>query len=192
MQFQNHESPNACGCGHGHGRGRGQGHRGAGQGSCCGQGDGCDSSIADLTEAPLTDEAHAALLEGLDDEYRARAFYLAVLDRFPNALPFDHIEGAEERHANALSAILRAYGRAVPTNPYIGGEEIRRSVPASLACACDMAVKEERHNDELYECLLRKVDGFPLIRQVFTRLMLASRERHLPAFEGWGDAYRKG
>jgi hypothetical protein len=180
MQFQQHEAPKGCGCGRGHGRRHQDG--GAHE---------CELSIAIEVGGPLSVEAHAAVLEALDDEYRARAFYLAVLERFPGAMPFAHIVESEERHANKLIEILRAYGRDVPVNAYIGSGDIWRSVPAALACACDLAVKEEKHNEKLYEgSLLPQVAAFPVITQVFTKLMLASRERHLPAFQRWAAANR--
>ncbi|WP_374544432.1 hypothetical protein [Rhodoblastus sp.] len=180
MQSQQQEAPNGCGCGRGHGRRRQDGAA-----------HGCDLSVAIEVGAPLRVEAHAAVLEALDDEYRARAFYLAVLERFPGALPFAHIVDSEDRHANKLIEILRAYGRDIPANSYIGSDDIRRSVPASRACACDLAVDEEKHNVSLYETrLLPAVVAFPAITHVFTRLMLASRERHLPAFQRWSATYR--
>ncbi len=186
MQLQHHRDSNGCGCGRGQGRG-GHGRHGGGAG------DGCGLSVAIEAREPLSVEAHAAVLEALDDEYRARAFYLAVLERFPGAMPFAHIVESEERHAGKLIDILRAYGRDVPANCHIGSGDICRRVPAALACACDLAVKEEKHNEKLYETrLLPQVAAFPIIAQVFTRLMLASRERHLPAFERWAAANRKG
>lgn len=153
-------------------------------------GGGCGLPDIGAAEGALSAEAHEAVLEALDDEYRARAFYLAVLERFPGAMPFAHIEGSEKRHAAALGRVLAAYGLPVPANPHIGDEKIRHSVPASLACACDIAVKEEIHNDRLYaQKLLPKVAGFPLAGQVFERLMLASRERHLPAFRRFAEVF---
>lgn len=180
MQFQRDEAPKGCGCGRGNGRRRQDGAA-----------HGCDLSVAIEVGAPLSAEAHSAVLEALDDEYRARAFYLAVLERFPGAMPFAHVVESEERHADKLVEILRAYGRDVPANSYIGSDDIRRSVPASPVCACDLAVEEEKHNVSLYETrLLPRVAAFPMITHVFTRLMLASRERHLPAFQRWSAAYR--
>ncbi|MCI4677330.1 hypothetical protein K9U39_00125 [Rhodoblastus acidophilus] len=185
MHFENGAAHGGCGCGgRGSGHGRGRGH---------GMGGGCAMPAFDAVEGRLSAEAHEAVLEALDDEYRARAFYLAVLERFPGAMPFAHIVESEERHAAALARVLAAYGLAVPPNPYIGNEAISRSVPGSIACACDLAVKEEVHNDRLYEeKLLPKAEAFPLVAQVFERLMLASRERHLPAFRRFAEAYRAG
>jgi hypothetical protein len=127
----------------------------------------------------------------LDDEYRAHAFYRAVLRKFPYALPFSHIAEAEERHAAALSQILDAYGFEAPANAHIDSTEILASVPASLAGACAAAVEEEPRNDRLYaEDRLHKVESYPLIAHIFERLMLASRECHLPAFLSFAEAYR--
>ncbi len=178
MHLESDAAHGGCGCG---GRGRGQGR---------GTGGGCGLPDIGAAEGALSAEAHEAVLEALDDEYRARAFYLAVLERFPGAMPFAHIEESEERHVAALGRVLAAYGLPVPANRYIGDEKIRHSVPASLACACGIAAREEVHNDRLYvDKLLPKVAGFPLVAQVFERLTLASRERHLPAFRRFAEVF---
>jgi hypothetical protein len=141
--------------------------------------------------APLSAEAKQAVLAALDDEYRCRAFYLAVLKKFPYAWPFTRIVESEERHAVALTRILEAYGVPAPANGHIGSADINRCVPASLACACDIAAQEERDNDRLYaEHLIPRVSAYPMIAQAFERLRLASRECHLPAFATFADAYR--
>lgn len=182
MQIQQ-ESSNGCGCGQGGSRGQ---RHGAAQ-------HGCDLSFDVETNTPLNVEAREAVLEALDDEYRARAFYLAVLERFPEAMPFAHIVESEQRHANKLIEILRADGGDIPANIHLGSDETRRAVPASLACACDLAVEEEAHNVSLYESrLLPQVASFPIVTKVFTKLMQASRERHLPTFRRWSAAYRRG
>lgn len=179
MEFLEPWSGGECGGGNG----RGRRHRGGG---------GCAMPIPAQFGASLSPEAHSAVLEALDDEYRARAFYLAVLERFPGAMPFLHIVDAELRHADALGSVLSAYGNAVPANRHIGSEDIRRSVPTSAACARDLAASEERRNVSLYERLLAQVADYPPIAEVFTRLMLASRDRHLPAFERGSTGLRQG
>ena len=173
------------GCGRGpsrHGRGRGQGH-----GTC---------ALPTIgASRPLTNAEHVAVLEALDDEYRALAFYAAVLDRFPDAMPFAHIVEAEGRHAAALAAVLRTDGRAVPENRHLGSPEIRAEVPASVACACDIAVEAEIDNVGLYvDRLLPAVAERPDLVALFMRLMEASRDRHLPAFRRWtaGQRFRGG
>ena len=175
----------------GHGCGRGPGRHGRGHE----HGRGVCASPAVGTSRPLTDDEHAAVLEALDDEYRALAFYAAVLDRFPDAMPFAHIVAAEGRHAAALAALLRADGRAVPENHHLGSPETRARVPASVACACDIAVEAEIDNVGLYvERLLPAVAERPDLVALFTQLMEASRDRHLPAFRRWtaGQRFRGG
>ncbi len=187
MHTRHVDTPNACGCNCGNDHGRNHDH-GESDGT---EEDGCALTLPKDVGTPLNAEAYAAILEALDDEYKARAFYLAVLEHFPGALPFDHVVDAEERHADKLAALLRLYGHVAPTNAYIGSEEILRSAPASLACACDMSVEEKRRNVSLYKSrLLPQVSAYPRVIEVFTRLMLASRDRHLPAFEHWSKAYR--
>lgn len=170
----------------GHGCGRGRGHH-RGHGTC--------ALPATGASRPLTDAEHAAVLEALDDEHRALAFYAAVLDRFPDAMPFAHIVAAEGRHAAALAAVLQADGHAVPENRHLGSPEIRAQVPASVACACDIAVEAEIDNVDLYvDRLLPAVAERPDLVTLFTRLMEASRDRHLPAFRRWtaGQRFRGG
>lgn len=173
------------GCGHRHGRGHPSGGRGR----------GCDTSFAAVERRGLSEAAHAAVLEALDDERHAFAFYTAVLERFPDAMPFAHIVEAEGRHVAALEAVLRAYGREVPADRRLGSAEVRRAVPASVACACDIAVAAEIGNVGLYvDRLLPMVAGYGDVAAVFVRLMEASRDRHLPAFRRWtaGQRFRGG
>lgn len=54
------------------------------------------------TAMSLTPETIAALAEALDDEYKARATYAKVIERFGPVRPFVNIIKAEERHAQAL------------------------------------------------------------------------------------------
>lgn len=49
-----------------------------------------------------------ALRDALDDEYKARATYQSVIDKFGPVRPFVNIIEAEERHASAL---LRLFER---------------------------------------------------------------------------------
>jgi hypothetical protein len=49
-----------------------------------------------------------ALCEALDDEYKARATYRKVIEAFGPIRPFVNIVEAEDRHAKALLALLRA------------------------------------------------------------------------------------
>ena len=132
---------------------------------------------------PLAAEAETAVLAALDDEYHARAFYRAVMRRFGEVRPFSNIEQSESRHIAALARILAAYGRPVPADPHNGSAAIESAVPATLAQACAAAAQAEVDNDRLYEeRLLPQARDYAGITTVFTRLIEASRDRHLPAF----------
>ncbi|MBB4196309.1 hypothetical protein CCR94_05640 [Rhodoblastus sphagnicola] len=151
---------------------------------------GCAPILAAACEK-LSGEARQAVVTALDDEYRAQAFYRAVLRKFPHALPFSRFVEAEARHAAALTGILDAYGLEAPPNVHIDSAEISASAPATLAGACEAAAAAEIRNDRLYaEVLLPMVAAYPLIAAIFERLMLTSRECHLPAFRCFAEAYR--
>jgi rubrerythrin len=119
-----------------------------------------------------------ALDEALDDEYKARATYRAVLDRFGEIRPFSNIVESEERHIQALLTIYRRHEIEPPADRWAG----RVEAPASVEAACRQGVEAERENDGMYARLLEVVRD-PDIREVMARLREASRERHLPAFE---------
>ncbi|MBV5263714.1 hypothetical protein [Pinisolibacter aquiterrae] len=180
MAATNRTAGRGPGCGGGS-HGRGHRHRG-------GEGGGaCLSTLAVRGERPHSAEARAAVLAALDDEHRAEAYYAAVPERFPGALPFARIVETERRHAAAPAAILTAHGVPVPANAHLGSEAMRAMVPATIACAAEVAVTAEIDNVALYEDdLLPKVADHPEIVTVFTVLMEASRGRHLPAFRRWG------
>ena len=64
------------------------------------------------------------LSEALADEYRSRAMYQAVIDRFGSIRPFSNIVQAEGRHAQALlnlfSARARDHRRGPVDAPHVG------------------------------------------------------------------------
>jgi rubrerythrin len=135
---------------------------------------------------PLSDSARAAVLEALDDEQHAFALYSAILERFPHAMPFAHIVEAEGRHIRLLTSILEAHGIEVPPNRHLGAPETRAAVPASLDEARAIAVEAEIDNVALFvDRLLPMAEGDADVVDAFTRLMEASRDRHLPAFRRW-------
>ncbi len=169
--------------------GKGCGHDDHGTAGRC----RCADLRLDALVGPLDPAVRDALLEALDDEHRSIAFCAAVLDRFPAAMPFAHMVGAETRHAAKIAAVLRACGVAVPENRHLGSAAIARLVPASVACACDIAVKAELDNVVLYEDrLLPAVADQPVVTELFTWLMIASRDRHLPAYRRWTAGQRFG
>ena len=120
----------------------------------------------------------AALLEALDDEYRAWATYDQVLADFGEVRPFVNIRSAEARHIQALLSLFERYGLQVPANPWPG--KVERY--ASLQFACEAGVAAEIANGEMYERLLAQTRLADIVA-VLRRLQEASQQRHLPAFQ---------
>lgn len=120
-----------------------------------------------------------ALSMALEDEYRAEATYDAVLGNFPGARPFINIIEAERRHADRVKAEMDRVGITyAKTNPYLGTFK----APASVLEACQQGIVAEEENIALYDRVLPSVTDNQ-IRETLTALQLASRERHLPAFQ---------
>lgn len=126
----------------------------------------------------LKAESQQALKEALADEYQARAFYQAVLDKFGQVRPFSNIVHSEDRHAALVEELLVKYGIPIPEDTYQG----KLKAPESLLAACEAGVKSEIANRELYDRWLSKVEE-PDLRAVFIKLRDASQNNHLPAFE---------
>lgn len=120
-----------------------------------------------------------ALQAALDDEYRARATYRAVLDLHGDVRPFVNIVESEERHIQALRRLCERYEMRVPPDPWPS----RVSAPESLEAACESAIEAERENAVLYQRLLEAAGGRSDVEEVFQNLFAASRDNHLPAFE---------
>ena len=166
--------------GFGYGNGVGQGQNGQpDRGSCLAD----DCLLVDNLEYPaeeLSTEVQQALDEAINDEYKALSTYVAVISKFGTVRPFSMIKGAEEQHIASLKAIYDKYGLTVPENTWPS----KVSAPATLQEACQVGVNAEIANAALYEDkLLPAVDGYEDIVVVFTNLMNASEQKHLPAFE---------
>ncbi len=129
-----------------------------------------------ITELPVG--VQTALNEALMDEYTARATYEAIMDEFGAVRPFSMIIRSEEQHISSLKAIYDKYGVEIPEF----AEQV--TAPASLKAACQQGVAAEIANAALYrDSLLPAVEAYPEITAVFTNLMNASQDKHLPAFE---------
>lgn len=143
-------------------------------------GDGCLSDGIDFPVGTLPADIKESLLRGLDDEYKAYATYKAVMDSYGNIRPFIMIARAETQHIASIQALFEKYGVQIPENPYLG----KIVVPGSIQASCAVGVKAEIENVALYKNdLLPKVAKYPDITQVFTNLMNASEQKHLPAFQ---------
>ena len=118
------------------------------------------------------------LVEALDDEYKARAMYRKVIDKFGPVRPFVNIVEAEERHISVLLPLFEKYRISPPEDNR--GSTLR--LPDTLLEACQAGVDAEIENVEMYNRLLAAVQEEDVVR-VLTNLQAASRERHLPAFQ---------
>jgi hypothetical protein len=128
----------------------------------------------------LPRDVQIALDEALNDEYKALATYEAVIDKFGSVRPFSMIKGAEEQHIASLKAIYDKYGLKIPENTWLG----QIAAPDTLSAACQLGVEAEIANASLYEDdLLPVVTDYEDITVVFESLMMASVDKHLPAFE---------
>jgi hypothetical protein len=125
----------------------------------------------------LSAQTVEALLEALEDEYRARATYRKVIEAFGPAQPFVNIAEAEDRHVRSLVALLERHGVAAPPDDWPD----RVTAPESVEAACAAGVEAEIENDAMYRRLLAVVTE-PDARSVMENLRAASQDRHLPAF----------
>jgi len=121
-----------------------------------------------------------ALNEALNDEYKALTVYQKVTAKLGMVRPFSMIMGAEEQHIASLKSLFNKYGLSIPVNTWAN----KITVPGTLKEACQLGVDAEIANASLYkEKLLPLVSGHEDITLVFTSLMDASEQKHLPAFE---------
>lgn len=123
-----------------------------------------------------------ALVEAINDEYKALATYQKVVDTFGAVQPFVSIMRAEQQHIAALERLFVRYDVEIPVNDWYD------RVPTfdSVAAASAAGVQAEIDNAALYDRLFAAVDE-PDIVQVFTRLRDASQYNHLPAFQMYSD-----
>lgn len=121
-----------------------------------------------------------ALIEAIVDEYKAWSTYDKIIEKFGNQRPFIMIIRAEEQHISSLKALFDKYGIDIPKNEWI----TKIQVSSSLKEACSIGVEAEIANASLYKKkLIPAVENYPDMVQVFTSLMNASQDKHLPAFE---------
>lgn len=124
------------------------------------------------------DSTIAALHEALDDEYRARAAYSAIIERFGPVRPFVNIVVSEDQHAAALERLLHQAGAPIPTDRWSGAI----TPPASLREAYALGVQAEIDNHAMYD-RLRGMTSEPEVLRVFDNLASASQDNHLTAFQ---------
>ena len=127
----------------------------------------------------MLDNLQKALVEALQDEYKARATYRLVISKFGEIRPFINIIESEERHIQALLPLFRRYEIPIPVDNWAD----RITVPASVSEACQIGVQSEIENGGMYQRLLALTSDYPDVQRVFLNLQRASQENHLPAFQ---------
>lgn len=126
----------------------------------------------------IEEKTKRMVLEALDDEYKARAFYRLVIKTFGPVRPFINIVEAEDTHARALEALCARYGIPLPADDW----EVKLQPPSSVQEACRAGVEGEIENIAMYDRFLRETKE-PEVQGLFQRLQARSRDAHLPAFE---------
>ncbi|MGE3074400.1 MAG: DUF2202 domain-containing protein [Dehalococcoidia bacterium] len=125
-----------------------------------------------------TDAVKSALLESINEEYKAHATYQAVIDKLGNVAPFSNIVVSEQSHIDAWKTLLTKYEIAIPDDPFLG----KVTAPATKAEACTAGVAAEKEDVALYDRLMATVSE-PDILAVMQQQRKVSQENHLPAFE---------
>ncbi len=134
----------------------------------------------DFPVGELSDDIVEALNLAIEDEYKAKTTYEAIIAEFGSTRPFIMIVRAEESHISSLKAVYDKYGVEIPENEWVD----KITAPETLQKACAIGVTAEIENARLYkEDLLPLVAAYPDIEGVFTNLMNASEQKHLPAFQ---------
>ena len=148
--------------------------------------------LSAITLLGLTAIARAAgpadLLRLYEEEILAHDLYVALGEKFPDVMPLQNIPRSESRHRDALAAVLKAEGIALPKPP-----EGRRFASEGLdglfarwladggksaADACLAGVRLEDH--DIADLRKARMD-FPKHAEVFAQLEAASGN-HLRAF----------
>lgn len=118
------------------------------------------------------------VLEALNDEYKARAFYRLVIKTFGLIQPFVNIVEAEDTHARALEGLCARYGIPLPADDW----DRTLQPPTSVLEACQTGVEGEIENIAMYDRFLKSTES-PDVKALFQRLQARSRDAHLPAFQ---------
>ncbi len=122
------------------------------------------------------------LTYAIQDEYLARAEYVAIMAKFGQMTPYTNIKKAEEQHIAWLKDMFASFKLALPADgaaPYI-------HAPATLKEAAQAGVQAEIDNIAMYERFLAQPvlsdPRYAAVVDLFTRLRNAS-QNHLAAFQ---------
>ncbi len=84
----------------------------------------CFSPLKALSQTSLDAKTQQAMIDAINDEYRSRALYNAVLHKFGSVRPFSNIVQAENNHVNLWMNLFAKYGIAVPTDSFAGNIKV--------------------------------------------------------------------
>ncbi|MFB2983655.1 DUF2202 domain-containing protein [Microseira sp. BLCC-F43] len=131
-----------------------------------------------VTNTTLDARTKQAMIEAINDEYRARAFYTAVIEKFGEVRPFSNIVGSEDRHVQLWNSLFNKYGLPIPEDTFAG----KIQAPETLPAACRMGVEAEIANVKMYDDFLTFIQE-PDLRSAFIQLRQVSQNNHLRAFQ---------
>lgn len=124
------------------------------------------------------EKVQQAMVEAINDEYKARALYTAVIDKFGAVRPFSNILQAEERHVQRWQQLFNQYELPLPEDTFADNIE----APDTLKEACENGVEAEIADAQMYDRFLEFVEE-PDLRETFIQLRNVSRNNHQRAFE---------
>lgn len=138
----------------------------------------CISPLKALAQTSLDPKTQQAMIDAINDEYRSRALYEAVVQKFGSVRPFSNIVQAENNHVNLWISLFAKYGMTVPADSFAG----KMSVADTFKGACQAGVENEIANVQMYDRVLGFVTQ-PDLQAAFRQLRQVSQERHLTAFQ---------
>ena len=143
-------------------------------------GDDDDGAAAPTaTSAPaVVRPLEQVLTEAINEEYKARATYQAVIEKHGAIAPFTNIVNAESTHVEAWKNLLQKNSFAVPADPYAG----KVTAPETVKAACQAGVAAEKEDVALYDRLMKDTTDAEALK-VMAEQRKVSQENHLPAFE---------
>lgn len=129
--------------------------------------------------ATLSSESKEALLQALDEEYRAEALYASIVAKLGSRAPYQPITRSDRRHAWILESLAIAHGVELPANAWATAKQPDFT---TTKAACRSGAESEKKIVALYDDLLKK-DIPADLQRTFEHLRDASAQRHLPPFE---------
>ncbi|NKB17622.1 MAG: DUF2202 domain-containing protein [Pseudanabaena sp. CRU_2_10] len=123
-------------------------------------------TIASAAPNPQLDtQTRQAMIDAINDEYHARAFYTAAIEKFGTVRPFSNIVRSEDRHVSLWNALFTQYGLPIPVDSFAG----KVAVPDTLQAACQAGVEAEIANVAMYDRFLGFVQQ-PDLQAAFRQL----------------------